>query len=119
MTIFTLNMAYDTSQPKLIRWDYHLSFMAIFVWGKFIFMFENTRTFGPLIKIIIVMTLNLMKFLVIWALVILLFGCVATIVFIPYNAFQTIGSTFYFLICAALGNWDNQTFNIENMSPSA
>jgi len=78
-------------------------------------MFENTKTFGPMIKIMIVMTQELMKFVFIWALVILIFGCIGVILFIPYDTFKTTGSAFYYLICGALGNWDTTTFDISNM----
>jgi hypothetical protein len=80
-------------------------------------MFENTKIFGPMIKIMIVMTQQLLKFVFIWALVILLFGCIGIILLLPYEAFQSTSSAFYYLICGALGNWDPATFDIENMKP--
>ena len=82
-------------------------------------MFENTKTFGPLIKIVIVMTQTLIKFFAVWALEILLFACVAMILFAGYPRFVSINSTVYFLLCGAIGNWDASTFDLANLTPVA
>ena len=82
-------------------------------------MFENTKTFGPLIKIVIVMTQTLIKFFAVWALEILLFACVAMILFAGYPRFVSINSTIYYLLCGAIGNWDTSTFDLTNLTPVA
>ena len=99
-----------SSLRNLFRFDIILAVMAALIWLKFILMFENTKTFGPTIKIIQVMAQNMLKFLAVWSLVIIAFACTALLMFAHNTSFKDITSTFYFLICAALGNWDSAVF---------
>lgn len=113
MSRFCLNMAADSSYHNF-RFDVYISIEAALIWVKFILMFENTKTFGPTIKIIQVMVLNMIKFLFVWVLVIITFGCVGLLIFRHNVSFSLVTSTFYFLICAALGNWDSSVFDRSN-----
>jgi len=61
----------------------------------------------------------LIKFFAVWALVILLFSCVAMILFAGYPKFVSIKTTVYYLLCGAIGNWDVSTFDLENLIPVA
>jgi hypothetical protein len=60
------------------------------------------------------MTINLIKFLFVWSLVILTFGCVGLLMFNHVKTFSSTTGAFYFLICAALGNWDASIFDLVN-----
>jgi hypothetical protein len=51
MTNFTLNMS-KSSLYHTFRFDIIIALEAALIWLKFILMFENTKTFGPTIKII-------------------------------------------------------------------
>ena len=93
-----------------IRFDIKLAVEAALIWLKFIFMFENTQTFGPTIKIIQVMAAKMIQFLAVWSMVIVTFACTGLLIFAHNNAFKSISGAFYFLICAALGNWDSKVF---------
>ena len=105
-----MNMAFLTVS-HIIRFDIYLAAWAAMMWTKFILMFQNTKLFGPTIQIIIVMTINLIKFILVWSLVILTFGCVGLLMFNHVQTFSTTTGAFYFLICAALGNWDSTIFD--------
>jgi Polycystin cation channel len=50
----------------------------------------------------------------VWSLVIVAFACTGLLMFNHNLAFVSITDAFYFLICAALGNWDSAAFNREN-----
>jgi hypothetical protein len=78
-------------------------------------MFQSTRTFGPIIKIIQVMTLRLLKFVVIWWLLILCFVCVGVLLFPHTQKFNNVTNATYFLLCCSIGNWDAAVFEIVNL----
>ena len=99
---------------NIFRFDIILAVMAALIWLKFILMYENTKTFVPTIKIIQVMAQNMLKFLVVWSLVIIAFACTGLLMFAHNTSFKSITDTFYFLICAALGNWDAAVFERSN-----
>ena len=113
MQNFALNMA-AASLYHTFRFDILIAIEAALIWIKFIFMFENTKTFGPTIKIIQVMARKMMEFLTVWSMVIVAFACTGLLMFAHNESFNSITGTFYFLICAALGNWDANVFEIEN-----
>lgn len=56
----------------------------------------------------------MIQFLAVWSLVITAFACTGLLMFAHNTAFKSITDTFYFLICAALGNWDASAFERTN-----
>jgi hypothetical protein len=82
-------------------------------------MFQSTRTFGPIIKIIQVMTLRLLKFVVIWWLVILCFVCVGLLLFPHTTKFNSPTNAIYYMLCASIGNWDASIFELANLDAFA
>ena len=111
-TIFSLMASFDDAKSK--RFHMQISFWAVLVWFKFVLMFQYTRTFGPVIKIIQVMTVTLLKFMVIWWLVIVCFVCTGMLLFPFTNAFSNLQNAVYFMLNASIGNWDTSIFEIEN-----
>ena len=51
------------------------------------------------------MTKDLLKFMVIWILVLITFTCVGTLIFGSLKAFQDLFGVFILFFEAALGNW--------------
>jgi len=47
--------------------------IAGIIWARAFLSFENSKSLGPLIKIVIVMTVNLAKFLVLWTMILAFF----------------------------------------------
>ncbi len=84
--------------------------IAALVWGRTILTFEYTRTFGPIIKIIMVMVKDMITFLVIWIFVLVFFLCVGMLVFVDVEEFKTPSSAFIYLAQAALGSYDTTIF---------
>jgi len=50
-------------------------------WLKVLFFFRLTRTFGPMIKIIVEMIKEMLVFCVIWLALLLFLNCIATLLF--------------------------------------
>lgn len=78
-------------------------------------MFRVTKQFGPLFKMIYKMTLELMKFLVFWFVMILIFSCVAMLIFSHIENFHNIKDTFFYFLQAALGSYDFDTFDMSSV----
>jgi hypothetical protein len=55
LTTFYVNMVYVTKSEKIFYFHWINAAFALLVWGRTILSFEYTSTFGPLIKMIIVM----------------------------------------------------------------
>ena len=55
LTTFYVNMVYVTKGEKIFYFHWINAAFAMLVWGRTILSFEYTSTFGPLIKMIIVM----------------------------------------------------------------
>ena len=63
-------------------------------------------------KILYQMVFDLLKFLFIWAIVIVMFSCLTVLGFANIAAFRTFPETLVYFIQAALGNYDLETFVI-------
>ena len=61
------------------------------------------------------MTLRLLKFVVIWWLVILCFVCVGVLLFSHTLKFNNISNAVYFMLCSSIGNWDASIFEKKNL----
>ena len=56
------------------------------------------------------MTLDLIKFMIIWAIVVVTFACVATLIFGSLEKFQELFPVIILYFEAALGNWNNAVY---------
>jgi hypothetical protein len=63
------------------QFDVLLSVIASAFWLRMIIMLKLTKTFGPLIRIIVQMLKELMIFLVLWTIQLFIFACVAELIF--------------------------------------
>lgn len=114
----------DGRDPKLetFRLDLLLAVVVALYWIKIILLFQVTKTFGPIIKIIALMTKDLAQFLVLWSVILLVFTSVACILFgdiTTTTAMEKEGQTgfdnFVFVAVmyfeSALGNWDMSVYS--------
>ena len=53
------------------------AFLVIVFWSRFLLMLQLTKSFGPILRIIIVMISEVLKFLFIWILLLLMIASVA------------------------------------------
>jgi hypothetical protein len=58
-----------------------MGLVAALIWAKAILMTEYTRTFGPILKILIVMTKKMLTFLVLWGIILIFFLCIGMLLF--------------------------------------
>ena len=101
------------SQNNDRTFEYLLSLLTMVTWLKLFFSFRFTKTFGPLYKCMANMMEDLLKFLVIWALLILMFACMAILAFSNIDKFQSFETTMIFFIEAALGKYDLSIFEVS------
>lgn len=71
---------------------------------------ENTSTFGPLIKMVLVMIKEVLSFMVLWSVILVFFLCIGMLIFIDIPEFKTVLDALVYLGKAALGNFDTTTF---------
>ena len=69
------------------RFEYILSTLVIASWLKFFFSLRVTKLFGPMYKILYSVVEDLLKFLIIWVFVILMFTCMALLAFSQIETF--------------------------------
>jgi hypothetical protein len=86
--------------------DILLSFIVGFFWLKIFFLLRLTRTFGPMIKIIMAMVVEMITFICIWSLQLLFFACVGTLLFGELDAYKNFVDAFIMLLETSLGQWD-------------
>lgn len=68
-------------QTDTFRFDILLAVVTGLFWLKIFFLLKLTRTFGPMIKIIMSMLKDLTTFAVIWSIQLFLFACVGVLLF--------------------------------------
>jgi hypothetical protein len=75
------------SRSHLFRLDILLAMVGFLTWLKLFFYLRNTKTFGPLFKMMEHMIVDLSKFMVIWLVIIIMFACVGILMFGELEAF--------------------------------
>lgn len=68
-------------KEQTFRLDLLLAVVVAIYWLKCIMLFRVTKTFGPMLKIIHLMTIDLAQFIVIWTLILIIFTSIAQLVF--------------------------------------
>lgn len=86
------------------------SVMIVFIWGRFILMLQLTRTFGPMLRIIIVMIGDVLKFLVIWSIELICFSTVSALLFGELDQYKVFFQVFIYTFGTGLGNYDYTVF---------
>ena len=85
------------------------SFGAL-VWAKTVYIFSFTKTFGPLIKILLIMMKELAVFMTLWIVFVLFFMSIGVLIFYELPEFKNNRSALTYMINAALGNFDTSIF---------
>lgn len=55
--------------------------LAALIWAKALISVDSTKSLGPMIKILTIMTANLLKFIILWSFLIILYMCVGMLLF--------------------------------------
>jgi hypothetical protein len=61
--------------------------IAALIWIKVFFALESTKVFGPTIKIIQIMTIDLIQFLGLWVMILTFYTCVGMLIFYEVKNF--------------------------------
>ena len=110
----------DAFQGKhYLRFDFLLAVIAICTWIKaIVLLFTLSETFGPIFKIIIKITIDLSKFLIIWLVIIAMFISASLLIFNETESKSlhiTVPSVIVYLLESALGKWHIDFYETVNM----
>lgn len=61
--------------------NFLLATVAAFFWFKVLMMLQLTKTFGPMLKIIVAMLKDLGTFSILWVLQLFIFACMGSLLF--------------------------------------
>jgi hypothetical protein len=84
--------------------------LAALIWARALNSITSTRSFGPIITILKIMTANLLEFILLWSFLIVFYMCVGMLLFYEVPAFKLRIDAFQYLLYSALGNWDLTIF---------
>jgi hypothetical protein len=107
--LFALNMMFN-ADIKEYRFDWMSGVFAGLIILKIIMMFQYTTQFGPILKMIITMSKQMIVFTIVWGIIIILFAITGQLVFFELTDFKDLTTTFTYLLEAALGGWDVDIF---------
>ena len=88
-----------------------LAAISALIWGRFILMLQLTKTFGPILRIIIVMIGDVLKFLFIWTVVLICLASIASLLFGELPEFDSFLNVILTMFSTGLGNYDYSIFN--------
>lgn len=71
----------DDMEKGKFKFDILLAAIIGFFWLKIFFLLRLTRTFGPMIKIIQAIIVDILIFAIIWSIQLLFFTCVGILLF--------------------------------------
>jgi hypothetical protein len=86
--------------------EYLLAFVALGTWLKLLLKLRVTRLFGPMFKMLINMTVDLAQFLILWIVELVMFACVALMIFSQLPKFNSFTDIVIMYFEASLGSWN-------------
>jgi hypothetical protein len=110
-TTYIGSVVLDLKEGGAFRINFLLSVVAASFWFKVLFMLQLTKTFGPMIKIIVSMLTDLATFTVLWIIQLFIFACIGYLIFGELYEYRDLQNTLIMLLESSLGHWD---FNIYN-----
>jgi len=88
-----------------------LAVMSVFIWGRFLLMLQLTRSFGPMLRIVIVMVGDVGKFLAIWIVILVCLASVGNLLFGDITDYAKFFQTLQLIFGTGLGNYDLGNFD--------
>lgn len=107
--VFAFRMMFG-NDSKTIRFNYFSALIAFLLMAKFIMQLQYTELFGPILKMIFKMTIEVLLFIIVWGIILLLFASTGQLFFYSIKDFSTALSTMTYLTQAAMGAWDMSIF---------
>ena len=62
--------------------------MVTFMWGRFLLMLQLTKSFGPMLRIILNMVGEVLRFLLVWTVVLVTLTSVSSLIFGEVKAYS-------------------------------
>ena len=87
-----------------------LAVMSVFIWGRFLLMLQLTKSFGPMLRIVIVMVSDVLKFLAIWIVILVCLASVSNLLFGDITGYAKFFQTLQLMFGTGLGNYDLGAF---------
>lgn len=91
--IYMLNIIY-VSHEGIYRIDALLALIGFLIWLRLFFCFRVSQTFGPMFRILYSMVQDLIKFIIIWFVIIIMFSCVGILAFGELETFSDLNKAF-------------------------
>lgn len=95
--------------------------MAVLVsvqWVWSLWVFQVSKFFGPLIKILMYMLINIWKFMIIYLTIFFIFSCAFSILFTELENFSTLHASMRKVLMYGMGQFDFSDFDkVQNLSP--
>ena len=99
------------TSDKHMKFQFTASLIIAIQWARVFFVFQASKAFGPLIKILTSMLVDVSRFAIIYVLAFVTFFTVGRIMFIELEDFQQSSRAIAYLFSACLGNFDFTIFN--------
>jgi hypothetical protein len=102
----TVIMAMQKDSNSHFKMNFLLAIVAASFWFKVLMMLQLTKTFGPMIKIVVAMLKELSLFSILWIIQLFIFACIGYLIFGELPEYQSLSSTLLLLLQSSLGQWD-------------
>jgi len=80
--------------------------MIFVMWFRFLSMLQLTRTFGPMLRIVITMFGEVLKFLIVYAIILSIFSSVAALMFGSLDEYKDFFEVLLIMFGTGMGNYD-------------
>jgi Polycystin cation channel len=104
-------------KDNVFKMNFLLAVVAASFWFKIFMMLQLTKTFGPMIKIIVSMLQDLATFTVLWIIQLFIFACIGYLIFGELNEYRDLPNTLILLLQASLGSSDYTIYNQLEIGP--
>ena len=94
-----------------------LAAIVFFMWARFILMLQLTKTFGPMLRIIINMFADVFKFLFIWTVILFCMASVSSLLFGELDEYANFKHTIFIMFGTGLGEYDLEVFESLSLGP--
>lgn len=101
MTSVIMEMQKGTTSH--FKMNFLLAVVAASFWFKVLMMLQLTKTFGPMIKIVVAMLKELSLFSILWIIQLFIFACIGYLIFGELPEYSSLANTLILLLQSSLG----------------
>ena len=94
-----------------------LAIMVIILWTRFLLMLQLTRTFGPMLRILLNMAGDVLRFLVIQSVLLIMVTSVAALLFSDLETYTEFFDVIFIMFGTGMGNYDLDVFSQLSFDP--